>query len=359
MRHEAHRSRGRSFGIDRLAWAGWGVRAPAHRGLGLALVLGFLFSTALAAPPPIVAQEEAVEPEGALFLLLPIGAKGTGVARAMTALSGPESVWWNPAGIVPVEENSLLLFRSEDFSGEGTALSVLGSRPGVGTAALSYLLFDFGDVELRDDQGNFQGTVSYRNHLGILTAGTSLFEGFDVGANLKLIQTRVTCRGQCTDAGVTSTTYAFDVGGRWRPAPMPALVLAGTIAHLGPRLKVFNEEQADPLPARVRVAAAYEVFHHFVSRPDVSAQLIVEVEDRLRDPGSPATYLGTEVVAGIDPGLSLRAGYAFGSELQVDGVGVGVGLRFENFDVGIAKSLSSTTLGNDTEPVQISFGFIF
>jgi len=321
------------------------------------LALAVALATAFGVPAPISAQDDAPEPEGALFLLLPIGAQGTGVARAMTALSGPESVWWNPAGVVPVEENSLFLFRSEDFSGEATALSVLGSRPGLGTAALSYLLFDFGDVELRDDQGNFQGTVSFRNHLGILTAGTSLLEGLDVGANLKVIQTRVACRGQCTDAGVTSTTYAFDFGGRWQP--LPSLVLAGTLAHLGPRLKVFNEEQADPLPARVRFAAAYEVFHHFVSRPDVSAQVVVEIEDRLRDPGSPATYLGTEVVAGIDPGLSLRAGYAFGSELQVDGVGVGVGLRFENFDVGIAKSLSSTSLGDDTEPVQISFGFLF
>jgi hypothetical protein len=323
--------------------------------------VAFAAAVALALSPfsgsALSAQEEAPESEGALFLLLPIGAQGTGVARAMTALSGPESVWWNPAGIVPVEENSLLLFRSEDFSGEATALSVLGTRDGLGSAAVSYLLFDFGDVELRDDQGNFLGTVSFRNHLGILTAGTSLIEGLDVGANLKLIQTRVACRGQCTDAGVTSTTYAFDLGGRW--TPVPSLVVAGTLAHLGPRLKVFNEEQADPLPSRLRVAIAYEVLHHFVTRPDVSALVALEVEDRLRDPGSPATYLGAEIVAGIDPGLSLRAGYTFGSELQVDGVGVGVGLRYERFEVGIAKSLSSTSLGDDTEPVQITFGFLF
>lgn len=326
----------------------------------MAVAVGTLCAAVLsvaATPGAVAAQDEAPEPEGALFLLLPVGAQGSGVARAMTALSGPESVWWNPAGVVPAEENSFFLFRSEDFSGEATAVSVLGARPGLGTAALSYLLFDFGDVDLRDDQGNFLGTVSFRNHLGVLTAGTSIFDGLNVGANLKVIQTRVACRGQCTDAGVTSTTYAFDLGAQWRP--VQALVLAGTLAHLGPRLKVFNEEQADPLPSRVRVAAAYEVFHHFVTRPDVSAQVVFELEDRLRDPGSPATYIGTEVVAGIDPGLSLRAGYAFGSELQVDGVGVGVGLRFENFDVGIAKSLSSTSLGTDAEPVQISFGFLF
>jgi len=320
-----------------------------------AAVLALLGSVATAGGP--LQAQEGRESEGALFLLLPVGAQGTGVARAMTALSGPESVWWNPAGVVPVEDNSFLLFRSEDFSGEATALSLLARRDGLGVAGFSYLLFDFGDVELRDDQGNFQGTVSFRNHLAILTAGTSLLESLDVGVNLKLIQTRVDCRGQCTDAGVNSTTYAFDAGAQW--SPVPSLVLAGAIAHVGPRLRVFNEEQADPLPARVRAAAAYEVLHHFVDRRDVTALLTLEVEDRLRDPGSPAAYIGTEIVAGIDPGLSLRAGYTFGSELQVDGVGVGVGVRFDRFDVGIAKSLSSTTLDDATEPVQITFGFLF
>ena len=306
---------------------------------------------------PLGAQSSAPEPEGALFLLLPVGAQGTGVARAMTALSGPESVWWNPAGVVPVREKSFLLFRSEDFSGEATAASFLASREGLGTAALSYLLFDFGDVELRDAQGNFLGTVSFRNHLGILTAGTSLLETLDVGVNLKVIQTRVACRGQCTDAGVNATTYAFDAGARW--SPVPDLVLAGAVAHVGPRLRVFNEEQADPLPSRLRVGAAYELLHHWVDRPDVMASVVVEVEDRLRDPGSPATYVGTEIVAGAGPTLTLRAGYGFGSDLTVDGAGVGVGVRFERFDVGIAKSLTSTTLDTESEPVQITLGFIF
>lgn len=356
MRHAAQRIRRGLSGRAPRRWMKCGFPTWSRVGTGLT-VMWLCLMTAFSTPITVSAQDGGAESEGALFLLLPLGAQATGVARAMTALSGPESVWWNPAGVVPVEENSLFLFRSEDFSGEATAVSVLGSRPGLGTAAVSYLLFDFGDVELRDDQGNFLGNVTFRNHLGVLTAGTSVVDGLDVGANLKVIQTRVACRGQCTDAGVTSTTYAFDFGAQWKPSQ--SLVLAGTLAHLGPRLKVFNEEQADPLPSRVRLAAAYEVFHHFVSRADVRAQVVLEFEDRLRDPGSPATYVGTEVVAGDDPGLSLRAGYAFGAELQVDGVGVGVGLRFENFDVGIAKSLSSTSLGNDTEPVQISFGFLF
>ncbi len=295
--------------------------------------------------------------EGALFLLLPVGAEGVGMARAMTALSGPESVWWNPAGIVDVDRNSFLLFRSEDLSGEGTAASFLLHREGMGSAALSYLLFDLGDVELRDDQGNFLGTVSFRNHLGILSAGTTLPAGLDVGVNLKLIQSRVSCRGQCTDAGVTATTYAVDLGAQW--SVLDHLVLAGTVAHLGPDLQVFNEEQADPLPARLRLAAAYEVLHHWLERPGLAARVVLEVEDRLRDPGSPAQYIGTEIQAGVDPSLSLHAGYAFGSELAVDGAGVGVGLRYESFDLGISKSLTSTTLSGESEPVQITFGFVF
>jgi len=43
----------------------------------------------------------------------------------------------------------------------------------------------------------------------------------------------------------------------------------------------------------------------------------------------------------------------------VDGAAVGLGLRYESFDLGIAKSLAASTLAGDQEPVHVSFGFVF
>ena len=109
----------------------------------------------------------------------------------------------------------------------------------------------------------------------------------------------------------------------------------------------------------MRVAAAYDVLRHWADIPDVGARVTLELEDRWRDPGNPAVYIATELVAGTDPAISLRAGYAFGAELQVDGAGVGIGVRFEQFDLGISKSLAQTGLSGETEPVNVTFAYIF
>ena len=92
----------------------------AARAVALTLV------AALALAPPLVAQDEGgSSTEGALFLLLPVGSMGVSLGHAVTALGGPETVWWNPAGLAGVGEGRAMLLRGEDVAGESTALSVL------------------------------------------------------------------------------------------------------------------------------------------------------------------------------------------------------------------------------------------
>lgn len=304
-------------------------------------------------------QEQGSATEAAIFLLLPVGAKGVGMARAMTALEGAESVWWNPAGLAGVDQSRFVLTRGEDISGDATSVTGLYRRSGLGAFAASYLLLDVGDVPLTDSQGNPLGRVSFRYHTGVLSGATRLAGDLSLGMNLKVIQSRLSCRGECLDAGVTATTYAVDAGGQWRDVAGLPLTLGAAVVHLGPRMQVVNEAQADPLPTRMRIAAAYDLIRHWVEDPDLHARLALEVEDRWRDPGSPAVYMATEFAAGSNPAISLRAGYVFGAELQVDGAGVGLGVRFERFDVGISKSLASSGLAGGDDPVNVTFGYIF
>jgi hypothetical protein len=316
--------------------------------------------TLVGLPAGARAQDDATAgSEGALFLLLPVGAKGVSLGHAVTALDGPESVWWNPAGLGPVTEGRVILLRGEDLAGVSTALTTLFPRQGVGVLGLSYQLSDLGDLERRDDQGNFLGTISYRNHLGVLSAASEIASTLSLGLNLKLIQQRVTCRGECDDAGVTATTYALDAGVLWRSVLGLPLRLGAAVANAGPRVQVINEGQADPLPTRVRVGVAYDVLRHFVEDEDVQALFAVDLEDRWEDLGSPATHLGVEVAAGREQALVVRAGYVFGADLQVDGAGVGVGLRYERFELGIGKSLAQTALTSETEPVHLTLGVVF
>src|SRR5262245_14879838 len=77
-------------------------------------------------------------------------------------------------------------------------------------------------------------------------------------------------------------------------------------------LQFHNEEQADPLPTRMRFAVAYDVEGPEVPGTELTLTLTGELEDRWRDPGSPAVYLGSEFSAAVEQALlQLRAGYVW------------------------------------------------
>jgi hypothetical protein len=307
----------------------------------------------------LTAQEQSSSTEGALFLLLPVGAQSVAMGRAMTAMTGPESSFWNPAGLASVERSSLVVFRGDHAVGTATAISALGARSGVGTVGLSYLLLDIGDQDLTDVEGNVLGTVSVRNHLGVASVAARVFDGLDAGVSLKLVRFQLSCRGICPDAGTTASTYAVDAGIQTTPIRGVPLRFGAMVAHLGPRLQVLNAEQADPLPSRVRVAVAYDVMASLVASDQVQGWLTVEVQDRLRDAGSLSYYVGSEIQAGAADALFLRAGYVIGDLDQESGARVGLGLRYERFDLAIAKSLAVSTLTGETEPVHVTFSIGF
>jgi hypothetical protein len=317
--------------------------------------------------PPLAAQEGSAGTagEGAPFLLLPVGAKAVSLGRAMTAVRGAEGAFWNPAGLTGLDRSQVVLFRGDQIAGTATALSTLLSRPGVGTIGASYLLLDVGDQDLTDGSGNFLGTISVRNHLGVLSAAANLLDGLSAGVSFKVVQFRLSCRGsQCPDEGTTATTYAFDVGAQ--AEPMARLRLGAMLAHVGPSLRVLNAEQADPLPARFRVAAAYDVVDALTGSEDFGGWLSVEVQDRLRDPGVPSLYFGAELTAGQVDALSLRAGYVISDLLDKiqgadpeDAARVGLGIRYDAFDLSIAKSLAVSSLTGETEPVHVTFSIGF
>lgn len=311
----------------------------------------------LALAPGVTAQERPESAEGALFLLLPVGAQGVSLGRAMTWVEGAEGAFWNPAGLAGIRRSQLVILRSDHVAGAATALSALWRHPSAGTLGFSYFLLDAGEIEQTDDLNNPTGYVTIRNHLGVLSAATRVVDNVSAGLNFKVIRFQYSCRGICPDEGTTATTYAVDAG--VQATPLERLRLGGMIAHLGPRLQVVNAEQADPLPTRLRLAAAYDVLDAAVDGDELGGWLAVEVEDRLRELGSLSVYLGTELVAGQVDALSLRAGYVWSDLDQEDGGRVGLGLTYERFDLAIAKSLAVSTLTGETEPIHVTLAIAF
>jgi hypothetical protein len=282
----------------------------------------------------------------------------------MTTVEGPESAFWNPAGLDGVTRSRFVLFRGDQVAGTSTAVSVLVAGEGTGTLGASYLLLDVGELDQTDEFGNVTGSITVRNHLGVLSGAATLVPGLSVGVSFKMIQFRLSCRGDCQDPGTTATTYAFDIGAQ--AEPLERLRLAAMVAHVGPKLQVLNDAQADPLPSRFRVAASYDIIDLLTEREEFGGWVAVEVQDRLRAPGRPSLYLGTEFTAGREDALSLRAGYVIADPLgkvegadPEDGARVGLGIRFERLDLSIAKSLAVSSVTGETEPVHVTFSIAF
>ena len=53
----------------------------------------------------------------------------------------------------------------------------------------------------------------------------------------------------------------------------------------------------------------------------------------------------------------VRAGHVFGASRPVDGSGVGIGVRWERFDLSLAKS--APLLAGTGDPVHVAFGLVF
>jgi hypothetical protein len=128
---------------------------------------------------------------------------------------------------------------------------------------------------------------------------------------------------------------------------------------MGPNLQLINVEQADPLPTRLRAAVSYETLRHFTEMPGVELWITAELEDRWKDLGGPILYFGGELSAGEEDLFFIRAGFGQQQSGQTAGASVGLGLRYQKFDLGIAKRVSGSSLTGESEPVHISFGVVF
>ena len=317
---------------------------------------------ALIPPGHVWGQDTPAEPsspEGALFLLLPVGAEGVSLGRAMTASTSAESAFWNPAGLAGLDRSELVIMRGDPLAGVSTALSWSIVRQPLGVLGLSYHLLDGGEQNLVDDQQNVRGTISIRSHVGVASAATRLVGWLDVGLNMKVARFDLACRGQCDDAGVRSSGWAGDVGFQAQPLTNVPLRFGAMLAHFGPKFQVVNAAQADPLPTRIRLSAAYEVLQHFEPPADLVLWVRFEVEDRLRQSGeAPSFYVATELVAGSTDAIFLRASHAREEIKEADEIAFGLGLRYQRFELALARSFTSSIL-EGSEPVYVSFGILF
>lgn len=304
---------------------------------------------------PARAQTEFSD-ECCVTLLRPTGARALSLGDAVIARTYADALFVNPALTGPLTDDAFLIHNASTTLEDSNTFTLLLATT-VGSFALSYRLNDFGEIETRPDIPGAPptGSVALLEHTLLATYGTKVAAGLSAGISYKLFQFRLECRGFCGTEPITATTHLIDVGAHLAVAAVPGLNLGASLTNLGLSLQVINEAQASPPPTRIRVGGAYEVLQH--TEVDSIARLYVsaEVIERPTAPGSPTVNVGAEL--SLDETLFLRGGYG-GSAGTAGGAGIGVGLRYDRFDLAVAKSFVSSAL-SEGDPFQVTFAIRF
>ena len=304
----------------------------------------------------VAAQNTDLSDECCFSLLRPTGARAMSLGDAIAARPSPDGLFANPGLLGPISQDEFLIHNANTSVDDSNTFTLLLATS-VGTFALTYRLNDFGETDVTGENPGQPsiGSIAVLEHTLIATYATRIAAGVSAGVSYKLFQFRLDCRGFCGTEPFAATTHMIDAGAHFRPAGIPGLELGASLIHIGFPLQLINEAQGDPAPARVRVGAAYEVLQHF--RPDSTARLWIsmDVEERLGAPAAPLASIGLEL--SLEETLFLRTGYGGGTGTE-GGAGIGVGLRYDRFDLAVAKSFISSAL-DETDPFQITFGIRF
>jgi hypothetical protein len=291
-------------------------------------------------------------------MLFPIGARTVALGQAMTALGGHESMFINPAGLSEQHKNEFIAHRSNLADNKVTTLAFLMVSKNVGVFGLTYRLIDYGTQEDTDEFGNPIGSLSIIDQQLIASFATHVRAGWSAGVNYRLYDFRPTCTGFGCEIAKAGTTHLIDGGVQYQPPAMKSVALGASLVQLGFPLQINNAAQADRTPARLRAGAAYE-FGHIVQRDTTTAiWLHADVVTRVHDLSSAFT-MGVEVI--LDNTIFLRAGHAAsGDAITSGGTGIGVGLKYQRFDVSVAKTVTASPLFEGAgEPFHVSFGISF
>jgi hypothetical protein len=295
--------------------------------------------------------------DGALFLLLPVGAQTVGMAQATVAERlGSEAVWSNPAGIARLEKKEAAIHHSETLAARGDVITVVAPKKHLGAFAVSVNLLDFGNQQITDPGGTPVGLVLPRNIIFAGTFGAAIGKNTSVGMSYKRLQYRVDCSGQCANVSTFSaTSSAVDFGAQYDIPGKNPVRLGAAIRNIGTKLRVNDSEQADPLPTRIEAGVSYQLssIAKYVSDVDVRVAADVVATETADNPSG---RLGVDVT--YQKNVHLRGGYiANDTDGAKAAVGFGLGTGRLLFD--IARTFGGLSEEAGKTPTYVSLRFVF
>jgi hypothetical protein len=304
-----------------------------------------------------LAQGAAAQ-DGALFLLLPVGARALGLGQAVVAdqLGGSEAVWWNPAGLARAEKREAAIHHSQSVIGTGDAVTVLVPSSLLGVLAASVNILNYGSQEVTASDIGTIGNILPRSFVYAATYATTIGEHVNAGVTYKLIQFRVDCTGTCPPAAsFAATTSALDFGAQFDLRGIAPASLGVALRNVGPRLQVNDSPQSDALPTRLQIGALYRVaaLARYTKTTELRITGDVLDEVKLNDPSA---RVGADVV--WQKRLHARVGYVF-DDTESGGPSVGLGLTAGSLVVDIARLFEGLSAAAGQAPTHLSLRYLF
>lgn len=331
----------------------WGARRRSVAGaLGAAMLLLW------AGARPASAQASG---EGAIFLLLPVGAQAVATGGAVAAAgSGSESVWWNPATIARDTLREIAIHHAQTVAATSDALVAVFPSSHLGVFAVAANLVDLFEQEVTPpDGGPAIGTLLPRNVVGSLSYARALGARLDVGVTAKVVQVRLDCSGQCGTVPVdASTTTAADVGARLSLAGWAPLSIGVAVRNAGRGLRLEEGAEREPLPTRYQAGMLYVVPGLDRYTDGLELRLSSDLSSPVRDI-DPGLRLGAE--ASWQHRVALRGGYIFqdASDGGASGPTVGLGLVAGRLVVDIAREFQGLSVDAGQPPTYVTLRYRF
>ena len=268
---------------------------------------------------------------GAQFLKIGIGARATALGGSYVSMADDiTSIYWNPAGIVRIENNAVFLGHNKwigdsEFESVGFAHS-FNKRNAIGVS-INYL--SFGEMEqttVREPEGNGKFFSAYDLAVS-LTYAQMLVQNFSVGFSVKYIKEQIW--------DLSASTVAFDLGALFSPGFRP-ISFGVSLSNFSPDLEFQGEnlyeevgfvEGSDPveitlrttpypLPLIFRFGAAYTLFN------GEQRKFTMSVEGNHLTDSEQKVNMGAEYY--LSDAIILRSGYRLNDDEGKYSAGFGI-----------------------------------
>ncbi len=296
----------------------------------------------------------------AQFLQIGAGARAVGMGEAYTAVAdGPDALYWNPAGLSRMSRPEATYARTElpaglhhDFFAVGAPSEWLHGTLAFGVTRLSQDSLALVNAS-NQTQGSFSPhsevyALAYGHAFGANDVATSSRDYFrenwnvpradkpyedeqepwtgeiSAGMSIKIINENLGTR--------SSSAFAIDGGGMFRPTDLHELIVAGAFRNIGSKETFISD--SEPLPAELAVSVAYD------ARSD-DWRFLPALEIDAPYAGNIYGKIGVEATKKISEGSSaaMRVGYTSVSAVDLgvlSGLTAGVGLKVGKFSFDAA-----------------------